>query len=256
MSLRRLTACIGSCLIVGVGLVGCDRASETTLSSPPPGEPLTYVALGDSYPAGAGPVGGESYVDHYEDLIEQRSDIEVEVTDLSVSGATTEDLMKTISSQQEQAFLQEAQVITITIGGNDFLQTASACRDLACFEGVLPAIETRLTDAAARVRAAAPDALILMTNYPDVVAGNEAALGFLGYGSFEVARDISMRSSELVCSVAERHGMRCVDVYEAFNGADGEKSAWEEGLLATDIIHPSEDGHRLIAQLLCDIACS
>ena len=223
---------------------------------PRAGEALSYVALGDSYPAGAGPVNGESYVDHYEDLIEQSSDLEIEVTDLAASGATTDDLLKTISGPQGQAALQAAQVITITIGGNDFLQSAVSCREPACFDGVVSAIEQELNEVAARVRAVAPDALILMTNYPDVVAGNDAALAFLGYGSFEVARDISMRSSDMVCSVAERHGMRCVDVYEAFNGADGEKSAWDEGLLATDIIHPSEEGHRLIAQLLCDIACS
>jgi len=249
-------ACIGLLLIVGFGLAGCDRGSETVLPAPPAGEALSYVALGDSYPAGGGPVSGESFVDHYEDLIEQNSGIEVEVTDLAVNGATTEDLLAAISSPQQRAGLTGAQVITITIGGNDFLQTARTCTEPACFEGVLVEIEDRLNVIAARVRDAAPDALILMTNYPDVMAGSAAALAFLGFGSAEVARDISMRSNEMICAVADRHGMRCVDVYGAFNGADGEASARDKGLLANDIIHPSEEGHRLIAQLLCDIACS
>jgi lysophospholipase L1-like esterase len=247
---------IGVVLVVTLALTGCDRGPRTSLPEPPPGAPLAYVALGDSYPAGGGPVGGESYVDHYEDLIEQRTDTEVEVTDLAVSGATTADLLTTISGPDERAALQEAQLVTITIGGNDFLQTAGACRtEMACFDETLDEIEDRLIEVAGRVRVEAPGALILMTNYPDVVAGNPAALSFLGYGSFEIAREISMRSSELVCSVAEDHDMTCVDVYRAFNGADGEASAWEEGLLATDIIHPSPEGHRLIARLLCDLAC-
>ena len=243
-------------LAASLGAAGCDRGPGTSLPEPPPGAPLTYVALGDSYPAGGGPVGGESYVDHYEDLIEQRSDTEVAVTDLAVSGATTTDLLSTISGAEEKAALRQAQLVTITIGGNDFLQSAGACRtQMDCYDATLTEIEGRLLEVAARVRAEAPGALILMTNYPDVVAGNPSALSFLGYGSFETAREISKRSSDMVCSVAQRHGMTCVDVYRAFNGPDGEASAWEEGLLAIDIIHPSSEGHRLIARLLCDLAC-
>lgn len=201
-------------------------------------------------------MNGESYVDHYEDLIEQRSGTDVAVTDLSVSGATTADLRATISDPEQKTALGKAQLVTITIGGNDFLRTAAACGSaLPCLEGTLVDIERSLTEIAERVRADAPGALILVTNYPDVVAGNQAALSFLGYGSFEIAREVSMRSSEMVCSVAERHDMTCVDVYRAFNGPEGEGSAWEKGLLAQDIIHPSAEGHRLIAQLLCDIAC-
>lgn len=239
-----------------LGLVGCDRGPQVPLAEPSPGAPLNYVALGDSYPAGGGPVGGESYVDHYEDLIEARSDLEVEVNDLSVSGATTADLLSTISGAEQRAALQGAQLVTITIGGNDFLQSAGACRtDMACFDETLAAIEQRLVDVAKQVRSSAPAALILMTNYPDVVAGNPSALSFLGYGSFETAREISMESAEMVCSVAERHDMTCVDVYGAFNGEDGKTSAWQEGLMAVDIIHPSSEGQRLIADLLCDLAC-
>lgn len=252
----KMASCLRLLLIVAVSLGGCDRGPRTSLPNPPAGEPLSYVALGDSYPAGGGPVDGESYVDHYEDLIEQRSGTEVEVTDLAVSGATTADLLTSISGAEEKAALGRAQLVTITIGGNDFLQTAGSCRtEMACFEETLARIEDRLTEVAERVRAEAPTALILMTNYPDVVAGNPAALSFLGYGSFGTAREIAMRSSEMVCSVAERHGMTCVDVYGAFNGPDGQTSAWEEGLLAIDIIHPSAEGHRLIARVLCDLAC-
>ena len=247
---------IGVLLVATLGSSACDRGPLTPLPEPPPGAPLAYVALGDSYPAGGGPVGGESYVDHYEDLIEQRNDSEIQVTDLAVSGATTADLLTTISGAEARAALRQAQLVTITIGGNDFLQAAGACRtEMACLNETVAEVEERLIEVAGRVRAAAPDALILMTNYPDVVAGNPPALSFLGYGSFEAAREVSMRSSEMVCSVAERHGMTCVDVYRAFNGEDGETSAWKEGLLAVDIIHPSAEGHRLIARLLCDLAC-
>ena len=246
---------IGVALVACLGLTGCDRGPQIPLAESSPGVPLSYVALGDSYPAGGGPVGGESYVDHYEELIEDR-DLEVEVTDLSVSGATTADLLSTISGADQKAALHEAQLVTITIGGNDFLQTAGTCRtDMACFDETLAGIEQRLIEVAEEVRAAAPNAVILMTNYPDVAAGNPSALSFLGYGSFEAAREISMDSSEMVCSVAERHDMECVDVYRAFNGDDGKTSAWQEGLLAIDIIHPSPEGHRLIARLLCELAC-
>ena len=241
-------------VVMSLGVAGCGR-SGATLPERPPGVPIAYVALGDSYPAGGGPVAGVSYVDHYEELIEERSGAPVDVTDLSVSGATTDDLSSAIATPDAQAALREAHLVTITIGGNDFLQATGTCRTLACFQPVLGDIQRRLTAVAGQVRSKAPSALILMTNYPDPVAGNPAALGFLGYGTFEDARAISRRSSELVCSVAERHDMTCVDVYRAFNGEAGEDSAWDQGLLAEDIIHPSAEGHRLIAELLCDITC-
>lgn len=178
------------------------------------------------------------------------------MTDLSVSGATTADLLTTISVTEARAALSEAQLVTITIGGNDFLQGAGACRTPVCLEPLLTDIERRLNEVAAQVRSRAPGALILMTNYPDVVAGNPAALSALGYGSFEVAREVSVRSSDLVCSVAERHDFVCVDIYRAFNGPEGDESAWDDGLLAEDVIHPSAEGHRLIARLLCEVACA
>ncbi|HWC13464.1 MAG TPA: SGNH/GDSL hydrolase family protein [Actinomycetota bacterium] len=250
----RLAALGAAAALVGAASAACDRGNDP-LPEPPPGAPLAYVALGDSYPAGGGPVAGESYVDHYEELIEQRSGTDVEVSDLAVSGATTADLLAAISSPDARAALERAHLVTITIGGNDFLQTAGTCSALPCYEALLGEIEKRLDEVAMRVRSEAPDALILMTNYPDPVAGNPAALAFLGYGSFDVAREISTRSSDLVCSVAERHDITCVDVHAAFNGPDGDRSASDEGLMADDIIHPSDKGHRVIAGLLCDIAC-
>ncbi len=237
-----------------LGALGaCDRAPGETPERAP-GEPLRYVALGDSYPAGGGPVGGVSFVDHYERLVQQQG-TDISVTDLSVNGATTADLEMVLDEASNQAALRDAHMITDTIGGNDFLHEAPACRVRACYEGLLDRIQDRLDQVAGRIRELAPEAAVLMTNYPDPVAGNPRAVAVLGPGSMMMARDVFAKGADLVCNVAARHHIACVDVYAAFNGEDGQSSAYQRGLLSHDVIHPSAAGHRLIAQLLCDVTC-
>ena len=56
--------------------------------------------------------------------------------------------------------------------------------------------------------------------------------------------------NEMVCKAAQANGFTCADIYHPFNGADGLKSAVE--LLASDTIHPSDKGNKVIAQVLTD----
>ena len=56
--------------------------------------------------------------------------------------------------------------------------------------------------------------------------------------------------NEMVCKAAQANGFTCADIYHPFNGGDGLKSAVE--LLASDTIHPSDKGNKVIAQVLTD----
>ena len=56
--------------------------------------------------------------------------------------------------------------------------------------------------------------------------------------------------NEMVWKAAQANGFTCADIYHPFNGGDGLKSAVE--LLASDTIHPSDKGNKVIAQVLTD----
>jgi lysophospholipase L1-like esterase len=88
-----------------------------------------------------------------------------------------------------------------------------------------------------------PTAIRVLTDYNDIIGWDHAAPG-----STDTSVEVLHAFYDATCKAAEAHGAVCVDVYHAFNGADGRKAAGN--LLADDYLHPSAKGHKRIAELL------
>ena len=79
---------------------------------------LQIVSLGDSLTRGVGDKEGIGYVGRMkEDL--QKIINKIALTNLAVSGAKMPDLLKQIESNGAQYSIKQADVIVLTIGGND-----------------------------------------------------------------------------------------------------------------------------------------
>ncbi|MDP5276698.1 GDSL-type esterase/lipase family protein [Chengkuizengella axinellae] len=86
---------------------------------------LCYVAIGDSLTVGVGAPMNRGFASRYHRLLEQSLDKHIHFINAGVSGATSQDVLELItldSSMQEE--LKEADIITITVGGNDLLRAA------------------------------------------------------------------------------------------------------------------------------------
>jgi lysophospholipase L1-like esterase len=249
-------------------------ASET-LSSLPEGS--EYVALGDSYGAGYGlgsptrlPTGacGQSGED-YPHRVANRFGLAL--TDVTCAGATTDDVLTRHQwhgvPPQIDALSDTTKLVTITIGGNDadLFGTASSCLALSSGGPVFsgrdaPSCRSTLvhdgTDTLARkvsgqtagaldrtlraVRAAAPNAVVVMVGYPAIFPDAEHTpdrgcfrsaldLGSLA-GSFPrnafpfTDKDVAYLSGVQASldrvgrAAAEANGVRFVDVYSTTQG--------------------------------------
>ncbi|UJF36105.1 GDSL-type esterase/lipase family protein [Paenibacillus hexagrammi] len=102
--------------------------SELAVSSPQPSQAplgegkdkIQIVALGDSLTAGTGDNTGKGYVDRVREKLEQQTGKAVFVlNNLAIPGYKSDQLLKDIELKKTQDALSDADVILLTIGGND-----------------------------------------------------------------------------------------------------------------------------------------
>ena len=236
-------------------------------STTPPPARWRLVALGDSIPYGGRYCDGcVSFVVLYARMLGQATGHPVSLINDGVPGLTTAQLLLRIRTRDGlRAAIAAADVITLTIGHNDtpWNSLHDACDGSRAFFGahrdarwdlytgacLAAEVERYRQDVAAILdevlvlRAGRPTLIRVTTDY-DQVIGAPAAPSLAPTAS----RRVLEARNQAACEVAIGHGGGCVDVHHAFNGPDGDRDAAR--LLAGDHDHPSEAGHRLIADLL------
>lgn len=80
---------------------------------------LQIVSLGDSLTRGVGDKEGSGYVGRMKEDLQKDYKQKIALTNLAVSGAKMPDLLKQIESNGAQYSIKQADVIVLTIGGND-----------------------------------------------------------------------------------------------------------------------------------------
>lgn len=89
-------------------------------------EKLTYIALGDSLAEGMNPYGqlGYSYTDYFAGYLKEKNRLSYYTKQYTKSGYTTEDIIKELEINNNlKRDLRESDVVTISIGANDFLNS-------------------------------------------------------------------------------------------------------------------------------------
>jgi lysophospholipase L1-like esterase len=150
-----------------------------------------YVALGDSYSSGVGSPGEtgtclrspNGYPSQWAAANSPKS-----FTDLACSGATTTDVLST----QAPAVTSAADLISITIGGNDvgFASTVLTCQfgsASTCASAVASAeasttgtLPGKLDKTYAAIRAKAPNARVVVLDYPTLFDTSSSSCGLAG----------------------------------------------------------------------------
>ena len=92
---------------------------------------MTVVALGDSLTRGTGDETGKGYVGLVTDnLKEQLSPQKLIVYNMGIKGQTSSELLQQMGQQQMGRQIQEADVVLMTIGGNDLFQQGKTLENL------------------------------------------------------------------------------------------------------------------------------
>ncbi|GHH96786.1 SGNH/GDSL hydrolase family protein [Neobacillus kokaensis] len=90
---------------------------------------LTIVALGDSLTRGTGDETGKGYVGVLVDEIKEKSKKSVQLTNLGINGQRSDQLKKQIQQKEVGRQLQKADVVLVTIGGNDLFRSGEGLMD-------------------------------------------------------------------------------------------------------------------------------
>lgn len=87
-------------------------------------KPIVYVALGDSLTVGIGAILQPGFVKRYTKMIEQSTGRKVITFVFAKHGATSDDLLQKLELPVIKFALRQADLITISIGGNDLRKGA------------------------------------------------------------------------------------------------------------------------------------
>jgi lysophospholipase L1-like esterase len=90
---------------------------------------LTIVALGDSLTRGTGDETGKGYVGDLVDEIKKKTKRSVQLTNLGINGQTSDQLRQQVQQIEIGRQLQKADVILLTIGGNDLFRGGKGLMD-------------------------------------------------------------------------------------------------------------------------------
>jgi lysophospholipase L1-like esterase len=283
-------------LIVGtvIALTALISLGTTRPSTMPAGPPAIkagdeYVAIGDSYTAApaTGPAAANNgcwqSTTNYPHQVAKT--LRLNLTDVSCGGATTQHV---VSAQVHGAVNQPPQgdalspstdLVTISLGGNDFLAismivyscTAARAQDPSgapcqrssdsrggATEKSIARIQGHLVSVIKYVAHRAPDARIIMVGYPEFFppAGPCGQLP-LARGDYPFARRVNQLLVRAQKRAAERSNVEYVDVYTPSRGHHMcARDPWIAGLHPTRSdatpFHPYPEEQRLVAELLVE----
>jgi len=193
------------------------------------------LVLGDSLSHGTGDPTGNGYAADVSAALRRRGP--VETVNLAVAGAESSDLRTLVESANVRSLAASADVILLSIGGNDLSHAVTGAAAPTQALDALSAARSRLAGnlraILATLRAANPSAPIRVLGLyqPFTATGRDARIG----------ESLVLSWSTLISETALGYSnVTAVSVFDLFAGRPDR--------LATDRFHPNRDGYRAIAE--------
>lgn len=218
--LLRLVFCLSVLLFF---VSGCDRedVEQPGFDKPMTTGPIVYVALGDSTGSGVGARNGGYVLRLFNRLLERRP--ESKLTNLCVSGSTTDDLVR---GQLDRGVATNPDLVTVGIGINDIGHGLTIDQFARNYEKILSTLRQKTR------------AQIVVTNIPDI----SSAPRIPGPMRREYQQQI-IRFNGRLEEIAKRHGVTIFDMYTISK----DELPRHPEYFSSDGFHPSDKGYELWA---------
>lgn len=221
--LKVVSLVLAAAMLLGIGVLAAN-------------EKPVYVALGDSIAEGTGLRNAD--VASYGALIAATNGYEF--INHAVAGHRTEDLLSRLSEENVAADVAKADIISISIGGNDFLLAdmykmifaAWTREDYTYMDTIIDGIYKNVCAIIERIKTLNPDALLMIQTLYNPETGLKQEVYAIGLEKLNgcYARYLREHPGSIVI----------VDAGSAVKA--------DEGMMALDNIHPNADGHVAIAR--------
>ncbi|CAM4075966.1 lipase [Bacillus manliponensis] len=198
---------------------------------------LNIVSLGDSLTRGVGDKEGTGYIGRLKDSLQHDYKQKVSLTNLAVSGAKTKDLLTQLESKGTTYSIQQADMIVLTIGGNDLFPGFESMSniDLTTYK---PDTETFQNDAKqilSKLRELNSDSPIFWMGLYNPFEDVEGLKG-----SSPMVVDWNSSLEKIALDYPNVYIIPTFDLFQS-RGSD---------LLYTDHFHPNEKGYEFMAERL------
>ena len=204
----------------------------------------SYVALGDSIPAG---YGLSTTADAYPALVGK--EINYLVSNLAESGDTTSDLISKLKTATYKNKLSKASFVTISIGGNDLMGSLDNILTLLYGEadvvdGIYAKSLANLRTICSLVLSSVPsNCIILFEN----IYNPYESMGSIGK---TIGDRIERQNQQIKTVCDERKGITFVDVTSMNGNPDNFNAGKGSTLMEMIDCHPTKAGHRVLADLI------
>lgn len=205
---------------------------------------LHIVAAGDSLTQGVGDsTNSGGYIPYLAEQLEKEKTIKnANFENFGVRGNRTDQLLSRLENKNMQTSIQDADLIILTIGGNDLMKVVKenfSSLKLNYFKAEQKVFEEHLQNIFSKIRIQNPEAPIILIGlynpfynwFADVKEMNQIVDEWNGKSQLIVENDINAYF---------------VDIHDIFLNN-------EENLLYTDYFHPNDRGYQLIADRVYDI---
>ncbi|MFI1970529.1 SGNH/GDSL hydrolase family protein [Streptomyces cinnamoneus] len=287
-ALRKWPAALTGCALLATSLTAVTAPAHAAgTGGHGAGKGTAYVALGDSYAAGAGIPATSAGLclrsDHNYGHLVAAAIKPASYTDATCGAAKVSALTRTqtdagipVNGPQLDAVKPDTDLVTLTIGGNDigtsdlgFVEVVAACTALAltnpfgspCQDAYkdklvrrLDAAAPAIADALRTIHAKAPGARVLVVGYPAVVPDDpKTCVGKVPVtvGDTAYLRSVLGRLNDMLAATAAAHHATYVDTFTATKGHDPcSANPWVEGFIPGKVtlpLHPNATGERVRA---------
>lgn len=199
---------------------------------------LNFLSLGDSIAAGAGLANPNKQA--YGAIVSNTNGYNFKND--AISGHTTQNMIKRINQKKVAEDIKEADIICISIGGNNFLQSnlaelmidATAKKDYSKFDEIADGLYADIDIIIPYIRGLNPDATILFQTL---------------YNPMYVSKDLReayQAGADRVNDTIRRYTEEHENVYTVVEVAAAIGD--DESLITADYIHPNSKGHVVIAR--------
>ncbi|WP_347550265.1 GDSL-type esterase/lipase family protein [Pseudalkalibacillus hwajinpoensis] len=198
---------------------------------------MTMIGLGDSLTKGSGDSTDLGYIGRLAENIEKETDTSILVQNYAVHGRQTPKLYKMLKEKNVEKSLFEADVIVMSIGGNDLMKVVKdhfLDLQMDVFQKEQTSYVERLDLIMNRIRSINSEAPILFIGLYNPLLEN--------FQSVTEIDQIVQRWNDATQNTVEKDGNTTfVPVYELFQSVD-------ENLFFEDGFHPNDQGYELMAR--------
>ncbi|MFD2617874.1 GDSL-type esterase/lipase family protein [Terrilactibacillus laevilacticus] len=210
-----------------------------------PSSPLNYVAIGDSLTVGVGStIFTPGFVERYKKLTEQALNRPLAVVTFAKKGATSSQIYLTFDFPPLLNALKHAELITLTAGGNDFIQAGKQFLRTRNTGFLYHALNTSMANI---------KRMIIIIHQMTQNQYHPIMIRILNlYNPFpqipEINDWITLFNQQLL-TLSHPPYIQIADIYHAFLGHERE-------LLFIDHIHPNPRGYEVMAQTVVQLGFS